>query len=141
MTFLLNLENHVRIVGILLLLLAFLNLFVPAHFAWPAELQRLSLFTRQVFIVHCAFIILVLVMMGLLSLCYTRLLTEPSPLATVILFGLATFWIVRLGTQLFFYSPKLWRGNRFNTTMHVLFSCVWTYFSAVFGIAWLHSMR
>jgi len=136
-----DLSLHLRIAGILLLLLAILNLFLPRHFGWRDELQRLTLLTRQVFIVHCAFIVLSLVLMGLLSLCLAPQLLEHTPLAQAILFGLALFWTVRLIFQLFVYSPKLWRGDAFRTAMHILFTCVWTYFAGTFGIGWIQSLR
>ncbi len=132
-----TLEIHLRTVGTLLLCLAVLNLFLPRHFGWPAELQRLTLLTRQVFIVHCCFIILTLVFMGTLALFFTPLLLERTPLARIVLFGLAFFWSIRLVFQWFVYSPTLWRGNRFRTTMHVFFSCVWVYFAATFAGAWV----
>lgn len=136
-----NLDLPIRIAGVCLILLAILNLFVPRRFGWPAELQRLSLFTRQVFVVHCLFIVLILTLMGILSLFFAHTLLEPSPLAALILGGLSLFWLLRLGVQFFFYSPKLWRGNRFNTAMHVVFSCLWVYLVAVYGTAWALAIR
>lgn len=136
-----TLEHHLRIAGILLLGLAILNLFLPKHFKWGEELQRLTLLTRQVFIVHCIFIILLVAMMGTLALFYAPLLLDHSPLAQFVLLGLALFWTVRLIFQLFVYSPKLWRGDRFRTSMHILFSGVWFYFASVFGTAWFQSWR
>jgi hypothetical protein len=133
------LELNLRIAGILLLALAILNLFLPKHFKWGEELQSLTLLTRQVFIVHCCFIFLIVAMMGFLALLYAPLLLEHSPLAQLVLLGFALFWTVRLIFQLFVYSPKLWRGDRFRTAMHALFSCMWTYFAAVFAAAWWQS--
>ena len=78
-----NLMMHVRLVGLLLLCLAGLNLLLPKHFRWKTELETLSLLTRQVFYVHYLFIILVLVLMGVLSLVFTEALFEPSQLSQV----------------------------------------------------------
>ncbi len=137
------LEGNLRVAGGLLLGLAVLNLFLPRRFSWGrGNWARLSLLdARQVFIVHCAFIILMLVMMGILSLGFAPLLVERTPLAKVVLAGLAIFWVTRLGVQLFGYSATLWRGNRFNTAMHILFSCLWLYFSVVFGAGFWLSVR
>ncbi|HRX84807.1 MAG TPA: hypothetical protein P5572_07300, partial [Phycisphaerae bacterium] len=51
----------------------------------------------------------------------------PSMLARLVLIGLAVFWMVRLIVQLFVYDRRLWLGDRFNTTMHVMFTCLWSY--------------
>ena len=138
---LVNLDVHLRVVGTLLLMLAGLNLLLPRRFGWRAEIAKLSLLTRQIFIVHCIFIGLILLLMGVLSLCFASLLVQHTPLATVVLAGLSVFWVLRLLMQFFFYSPKLWRGNRFNTAMHILFSCMWIYVSTVYVTALVVSVR
>jgi hypothetical protein len=130
-----NVELHLRIVGVLLLALVALNVYVPRRFNWREELERLSLLNRQIFQVHAAFICVILVMFALLSLFYPRELLEPTPLARAVLAGLAGFWILRLLTQWFVYDRRLWRGRRFETTVHLVFSGVWTYFAATFAAA------
>lgn len=42
------------------------------------------------------------------------------------------FWALRLFTQFFVYSPKLWRGKRFETVVHIAFSMLWTYATGLF---------
>jgi hypothetical protein len=130
-----NLNFHLKIVGVLMLLLAAAHLDFPRRFDWKQDLARLSLLNRQIFEVHCFFIILVLVLCGLLSLVYTDALLQPSPLARVVLSGLTIFWGTRLFIQFFVYDVKLWKGNRFNTAMHVLFSFMWGYYGAVYAAA------
>lgn len=128
-----SLNLHLKIVGTMLLLLALCHAFFPKRFQWKEELQKLSRLNGQIFLVHCAFIVLILVLLGLLSLFFTETLLEPTPLGRVVLSGLTLFWVLRLATQLFVYDARLWRGHRFNTFIHVLFSCLWCYFVAVFS--------
>ena len=130
-----NAELHLRIVGLLQLLLAALNLYVPRRFGWTAELQRLSLFTRQVFVVHAGFIVLTLVQFGLLSLALADELLESSALARAVLAGLTLFWLARLLVQWLFYDRSLWRGKTFETSVHVTFTLVWLYFTATYSAA------
>jgi hypothetical protein len=59
-----------RIAGVSLVALGLLHGFFPKRFAWKEELARLSLLNRQIFYVHCAFLVMILVMMGLLSMFY-----------------------------------------------------------------------
>lgn len=42
------------------------------------------------------------------------------------------FWTARLCVQLFGYSSRLWRYKRFETAVHLGFSCLWLYLSIVF---------
>ncbi len=140
MTLLLNPELHLRVVGVLLLALVVLNLYVPRRFNWDRELATLSLLNRQIFQVHAAFICVILAMFAALTLCYARDLLQPTPLARAVLAALAIFWLLRLLTQWFVYDRRLWRGRRFETIVHVVFTGVWTYFAATFAYALLHNL-
>lgn len=130
-----NLNLHLKIVGVMLLALAAAHLYFPKRFGWRGELEKVSLLTRQIFYVHCFFICLVLVMFGLLSLFYTETLIQRGPLARIVLTGLTAFWAARLLIQLFIYDSKLWRGNPFNRMMHILFTLMWSYYVAVYATA------
>ena len=133
-----SLELHLRLAGALHLVLAALHVVFPKRFHWKEELARLSLLNRQMFLVHTGFICLVLVMLGSLSLFAPHALLEPTPLSRLVLGGIATFWGLRLLVQWFVYDARLWRGDRFNTAVHVAFSVLWAYFAAVYaGALWL----
>lgn len=113
--------------------LALVHLIFPSYFDWGKELRPLSLINRQMMMVHTLFIALMVLLMGLLCLTSSYELVG-TKLGQRIALGLGLFWIVRLLVQLFGYSPALWRGKRFETAVHVLFSLLWTYLSAVFLI-------
>lgn len=128
-------QLHLRIAGILLILLVFFHLFLPRRFHWKEELAHLSLLNRQIFMVHTFFICLVLLLMGLLSAFGGHLLLQPLPLARLVAGGCAAFWGIRLIFQWLIYSPELWRGQPFNTVMHGLFTALWIYLTWVYGSA------
>jgi hypothetical protein len=134
-------EVHLRIVGVLLLALVALNFYVPRRFNWREELATLSLLNRQIFQVHAAFICVILTMFATLALLYTRELLQPTPLARAVLALLAIFWFLRLLTQWLVYDRRLWRGKRFETIVHVVFTGVWAYFAATFAYALLHNLE
>jgi hypothetical protein len=128
----------VRLSGAFLLILASLNLLLPMHLEWKNDLAKLSLINRQIFLVHAFFIVLILVMMSVLSLFFAPALLDPSPLSRLALGGLTLFWLTRLVIQWFVYDASLWRGNRFNTFMHISFTLLWCFFTAVYGSSlWL----
>lgn len=126
---------NLRIVGVLMALLAVVNLFVPARFRWREELSRVSLLNRQIFQAHTVFIVLLIAMMSALFLTCAEALLEPTRLSRAVLIGLTAFWGLRMLMQWFFYSPLVWRGNRLHTMMHGLFSLGWIYVTAVCGLA------
>ena len=81
---------------------------------------------------------LLLLGMGVLSVFYQEALLEKTLLGRLVAGGLAIFWLLRLLIQLFGYDRRLWIGNRFNTSMHVLFTLMWGYYVLVFGSLWWH---
>ena len=134
-----NVESHLRAVGVLLLLLSALNLYVPRRSEWKREMAGLSLLNRQIFLVHSGFIILILLLFAALTLVLPHELLSPTPLARAVLGGLALFWFIRLLVQWFVYDRRLWRGQAFNTAMHFLFTGLWAYFTATFATAlWIN---
>ncbi|WP_336517917.1 hypothetical protein [Pollutibacter soli] len=122
---------HIKIAGILMILLTFMHVWFPKYFRWKEELKRLSLVNRQMMAVHTFFIAIVLLMMALLCLTSPDELVQTS-LGKTISLGFGIFWAIRLFIQFFGYSEKLWKGKRFETFVHVAFSIIWLYFSVVF---------
>jgi hypothetical protein len=126
---------HLQIVGAMLLSLGLAHSLFGRYFGWKKELERLSLLTRQIFLVHCFFIALLLALLGVCSLFYTDVLLQPSPLSRVLLAGVTAFWTCRLLVQWFVYDPAIWRGRPFYTRMHIAFSLLWTYVVVTYGAA------
>lgn len=122
---------HLTIIGIILLLLAAAHLAFPKFFQWKTDLHSLSLINRQLMYVHTFFIGLTVLFMGLLCLCCAEEILNTT-LGNYIAAGLAIFWGLRLIFQFFVYSPKLWRGKRFETAVHIIFSILWIYFTVIF---------
>lgn len=126
---------HLRIVGTLMALLVVMHAFIPARLRWREELARLSNINRQIFLVHTMFIVVLLALFAVLLAVYADALLQPGPLSRAVLAGLTIFWTLRLLTQWFIYSPEVWRGNRVNTTVHIVISAVWIYVVGVCATA------
>jgi hypothetical protein len=124
-------EIHFKITGVLLITLALVHVIFPKYFNWKEELKTLSLINRQMMTVHTFFIALTVFLMGLLCLTSATELIE-TKLGRTVSLGLGFFWAVRLLIQFFGYSTKLWKGKKLETAIHILFSLLWIYLSAVF---------
>ena len=129
-------EIHIQIIGTLLIVLSLIHVIFPSYFNWKSELQHLSLINRQMMTVHTFFIALTVFLIGLLCVTSASELIETS-LGKKVSLGLAVFWTIRLFTQIFIYSPKLWKGKTFETIVHVLFTLFWAYMSLVFWLVLL----
>jgi hypothetical protein len=117
--------------GCLLMGLGLLHAVFPRYFRWREETATLTLLTRQILHIHTFFIGLTVFLMGLLCVTSATDLIH-SPLGRRIALGLGLFWGLRLLLQFFGYSSDLWRGKPFETAMHVLFSLLWAFLTALF---------
>jgi hypothetical protein len=124
-------EIHFKIIGVLLIALALFHVLFPKYFNWKEELNGLSLINKQMMVIHTFFVALAVFLMGLLCLTSTTDLVE-TKLGKTISLGLGIFWSFRLFIQFFGYSAELWKGKKFETLMHILFSLLWAYLSIVF---------
>lgn len=128
---------HIKIIGSLLMVLAFMHIIFPKYFNWKEDLKPLNIINRQMLKVHAFFIALTVFLMGLLCVSSTNQLLT-TPLGKKILLGMATFWTFRMFIQFFGYSSEIWKGKKFETVMHILFSIFWVYLSFVFWKAGLN---
>ena len=128
-------ELHLKIIGSLLTILAFVHVIFPNYFSWKKDLNELSLINRQLMYIHTFFIALVIFLIGLLCLTSSAELIE-TKLGNKLALGLFIFWATRLFIQFFGFSSKLWKGKKFETIMHVLSTFLWLYLSIVFFIVY-----
>ena len=126
-------ELHLKIIGLLLIGLAIIHIIFPGYFNWKKDLKSLSLINIQMMYVHTFFVAVTVFLMGLLCFfCADDIIN--TKLGKQLCFGLFIFWGLRLFFQFFVYSPKLWRGKSFETIMHIIFSLLWIYLTAIFLI-------
>ena len=128
-------EIHFKIIGVVLMLLAFIHVGFPKYFNWKKELNSLSLINKQMMIVHTFFVALTVFLMGLFCITSATEIIN-TPLGKKLSFGLGLFWFIRFAVQFFGYSSILWKGKKFETTMHILFSLLWIYLTTVFFLAY-----
>ncbi len=70
--------------------------------------------------------------MGALGLFAPQALLTHSELGALVAAGLALFWLCRLFAQWFVYDRSLWRGKRFETTVHLGMSFLWASYAVVY---------
>ena len=131
-------QIHFITIGVLLIALALVHIIFPRYFNWNRELKSLSLINRQMMTVHTFFIALTVFLMGILCLISGKELEE-TELGNKIALGLGIFWFARLFIQFFVYSPSLWRGKKLETSVHILFTCMWSYFSFIFLFTYIQN--
>lgn len=129
-------ELHLKITGIILIILAVVHIAFPRYFDWKGDFKTVSLINKQMMYVHAFFVAVTVLLMGMLCVYCTEDLIN-TRLGKQISLGLFIFWALRLIFQFVVYSPKLWIGKRFETIMHIVFSLLWVYITVIFLLTFL----
>jgi hypothetical protein len=127
---------HLKIIGVLLIILAAIHVAFPKYFNWKEELKPLTIINRQLMYVHSFLVAFAILLIGILCLTSSNDLVETT-FGKRICLGLGLFWAARLMIQFFGYSSKLWRGKTFETSIHIIFSLFWIYLCVIFILIYI----
>ena len=113
---------------------AVLNLSLIRLLKWKAEIERMSLLPRQVFVVHLWFISVTLLIFGVISWRFAEeMVCGLNPVATWFAGAIAVFWGIRTVLQLTYYSSEHWKGKRREMIAHVLFLAIYAGLTVTYG--------
>ena len=87
------------------------NLFAPARLRYREELAAVTPIIRQIFFVHSAYIVLVLVGFTFLCFFFPEELTGRTKIGHALCGFLAFFWMLRGFLQTFYYDTGIKREN------------------------------
>lgn len=124
-------ELHLKIIGTIFMLMALGHIFMPKYFDWKNDFKNLSLFNGQMIRTHTFFIALFVFGIGLISFMEATQIIN-TDLGNKLSLGFGIIWLTRFYFQMFVYLPKLWKGKRFETSAHLIFTLLWIYSSFIY---------
>jgi hypothetical protein len=130
-----SLETLLMIAGVLHFGILSASFLTPRVLDWRGQLARLPSIFRQVVWVHGAFIALIIIGFGAISLLLPGELAGRSLLARAVCGFMTLFWGTRLVLQFAFFRPGDLLKNRFLKVGYHGLACVFAYFVAVYGLA------
>ena len=122
----------IQIAGAVQLAIGLANLPLSSRLQYRKNLAGASEIVRQVFYVHAAYIVLVVLGFAALSLLFPDELVSGRPLGRFLSTFLAVFWLLRVPIQLFYYPVEIRRQNRL---ADVIFTVAFAFLAVVFGLA------
>ncbi len=122
----------IQIAGVVQLAIGLANLPLASRLQYRKNLAGASEIVRQVFYVHAAYIVLVVLGFAALSLLFAADLASGRPLGRFLSGFLAFFWLLRVPIQLFYYPVEIRRQNRL---ADVIFIVAFAFLAIVFGLA------
>jgi hypothetical protein len=129
---LLPLSAWIQVAGAVQLAIGLANLPLASRLQYRKNLAGASAIVREVFYVHAAYVVLVVLGFAALSLLFPTDLAGGQPLGRFLSGFLAIFWLLRVPIQLFYYPAEIRRQNRL---ADVIFTVAFAFLAVVFGIA------
>jgi hypothetical protein len=100
------------IAGLVELAIAFANFTLPRKLKYQENLSHVTPMVRQIFAVHSAYIVGVVLLFAVITFGFTADLVGGQGLGRFLAAAMALFWFCRVPIQLFYYDPVLRRDNR-----------------------------
>lgn len=129
---LLPLVAWIQIAGAVQLAIGLANLPLASRLQYRKNLAGASEIVRQIFYVHAAYIVLVVLGFAALSLLFPTELVSGRALGRFLSTFLAIFWLLRVPIQLFYYPDEIRRQNRL---ADVIFIVAFAFLALIFGLA------
>ena len=98
--------------GFVQIAIAFANVFLPAKLKYRENLSRVSPIIRQIFVVHFAYIVGVVLLFAVVTFGFAGELASGHGLGRFLAVAIALFWLMRAPVQLLYYDAALRRENR-----------------------------
>lgn len=121
-----------RVTGVVHLIILGANIMLPGILDFKSELNKVTPIVRQIFVVHHAYIMLILALFAALCLGFPEELAGASRLGTFLCGFMAIFWLLRLPIQFYFYDEEV---KRLHPVGHWAFSFALASIAAVLSIA------
>jgi hypothetical protein len=123
------LETAIQLAGVLQFITAAANFFLPSKLDYAGNLSKVSPVIRQIFVIHCIYIVFVLVGFGGICILFPQDLCGSSSIGKYLCAFFALFWGVRMILQFKCYDVAVKRAHPIGS---IFFAGVFAYLSLTF---------
>ena len=124
-----------RIAGIAQLVLVTGSFAIPRVLNWHNELAKIQPLIKQMFWTYAAYILVINLCFGLLSLFDYKELLNGSTLALLITGFIAVYWISRILIQFFYFDRTNFPAGKWNRLAEFLLVVLFIFLSMVYSLA------
>ena len=126
-------KTLLQLAGLAQVVLAMGSLLIPGILGWKGELAKVRPLIREMFWVYAAYIFVVNLSFGLISLFDTDELTAHTKLAAIIEAFIALYWISRVLIQFLYFSRADFPKGRWHKAAEMLLASVFVFLSAAYS--------
>jgi hypothetical protein len=121
--------------GLAQLVLAVGSLAIPKVLGWKLELAKVQPLIRQMFWTYAAYILVINICFGLLSIIGINELTDGSFLAKVVTGFIAVYWISRVLVQFFYFDRSEFPSGVLNRLAEVVLTVLFIFLSIIYSFS------
>lgn len=136
-----HIQTFIFFAGLAQIALALGSLVIPRILNWKMELEKVQTLIKQMFWTYAAYILVINLSFGLLSVSAYKDLTDGSLLASAISGFIAFYWISRILIQFFYFDRKDFPTGKWNSFAEVILVVLFFFLSLVYGIAFYHNYQ
>ena len=130
-----TIQQLVFIAGLAQVVLVLGSLAIPKILNWRPELAKVQPLIKQMFWTYAAYILVINLCFGLLSIFDSLDLINGSKLAMLITGFIAVYWISRVLIQFFYFDRANFPAGKWNKLAEVLLVSLFVFLSVVYGRA------
>lgn len=130
-----NVQQLVFIAGLAQIILVIGSLAIPKALNWRPELAKVQPLIKQMFWTYAAYILVINLCFGLLSVFDFTELINGSKLAMLITGFIAIYWISRVLIQFFYFDRANFPAGKWNKLAEVLLVSLFVFLSVVYSRA------
>jgi len=134
-TLMLNIQKLVWLAGLAQVGLVLGSLAIPTILKWKIELSKVQPLIRQMFWVYAAYIVVINLCFGFISIFDSHELTSGSGLASLITAFIAAYWISRVLIQFFYFDRTNFPIGKWNKLGEAALVTVFIFLSIVYSYA------
>jgi len=136
-----NMQTAIYLAGLAQIALVAGSLVIPQILNWKTELAKVSILIKQMFWTYAAYILVINLCFGLLSVFAVHELTNGSLLATLVCGFIAVYWISRVLIQFLYFDRKSFPVGALNKLGEVVLVTLFVFLSVIYGLAFYHNYQ
>ena len=134
-------QELIRLAGLAQTGLVAGSIFIPKALGWKGELAKVQPLIKQMFWTYAAYILVINLCFGLLSMFDYRELTNGSNLAIIINGFIAVYWMSRVLIQFFYFDRANFPAGKWNRLAEVVLVLLFISLSAVYSLAFYFDLH
>ncbi len=136
-----TLQQLLFIAGLAQIVLVFGSLAIPKVLKWQAELAKVQPLIKQMFWTYAAYILVINLCFGLLSVYCSRQLTDGSELALLVTGFIAVYWISRVAVQFFYFDRTNFPAGIWNKLAEIVLVILFVSLSVTYSQAFYYDYQ